>query len=125
MPEVLRKHGRLQPGRLGFDSSRVCQRVPAAVTGDRPPQTLPVPSWTHDHIPTRTLRGETGGAGSQAVRRMTPATAPATPSITKPGSTEVHGKRFIHMNTPNASSATPSANPTATNTVSNTRLSMP
>jgi hypothetical protein len=29
------------------------------------------------------------------------------------------------MNTPNASSATPSANPTATNTVSNTRLSMP
>ena len=26
---------------------------------------LPVPSWTHDHIPTRTLRGETGGAGSQ------------------------------------------------------------
>ena len=29
MPEVLRKHGRLQPGRLGFDSSRVCQRVPA------------------------------------------------------------------------------------------------
>ncbi len=21
---------------------------------------LPVPSWTHDHIPTRTLRGETG-----------------------------------------------------------------
>jgi hypothetical protein len=86
---------------------------------------VPVPSWTHDHIPTRTLRGETGGAGSQAVRRMTPATAPATPSITKPGSTEVHGKRFIHMNTPNASSATPSANPTATNTVSNTRLSMP
>ena len=86
---------------------------------------LPVPSWTHDHIPTRTLRGETGGAGSQAVRRMTPATAPATPSVTRPGSNEVHGKRFIHMNTPNASSATPSANPTATNTVSNTRLSMP
>ena len=35
-----------------------------AVTGDRTQQTLPVPSWTHDHIPTRTLRGETGGAGS-------------------------------------------------------------
>ena len=65
MPEVLRKHGRLQPGRLGFDSSRVCQRVTPAVTGDRTQQTLPVPSWTHDHIPTRTLRGETGGAGSQ------------------------------------------------------------
>lgn len=39
-----------------------------AVTGDRTPQTLPVPSWTHDHIPTRTLRGETGGAGSQLGR---------------------------------------------------------